>query len=261
MRLSAPLIAPLAAVAALTALPAVAADYRLPPPPPLYEGPGDQGGVFNWGGIYGGIHGGYSTGTIDFPNYLGAARSSAQARLGLATPGVTLPRDVSDESPLYGGFAGINWVWDDVMVGVEASYTSFNGGFNAIGYSDNGFAAPVTGVAWNRFSLQDYAVVGFRAGYPMGRLMPYAGLGIAFGRGSYSTTYQAVDLTTNTTVLGGVYNRTWMIGAAASLGLEYALLDNLLLRTEYQWVGFSSTDGAASGPGIHTIRAGIGVKY
>ncbi len=254
-------VAPLAVAAALIAAPALGADYRLPPPPPLYDGPAGAPGDFNWAGLYGGIHAGYATGNTDVPNYSAAANAATAQQLGVAVPGVVFPGSVSADGPLYGGFVGMNWLWDDAVVGLEMSYTNTNGDFTGTSYSAVSAVGGVSAYGINRFSLQDYGVFGIRGGMPIGRLMPYAGIGLAVGRGSYSTTVVAVDSGTGARASGGYYNRTWLIGAAASVGLDYALLDNLMLRAEYQWVGFSSTGDASGGPSIHTVRAGIGFKY
>ncbi|MHB2167931.1 outer membrane protein [Alsobacter sp. R-9] len=260
MRLSATLAVSAAALAAVAAAPAGAADYRLPPPPPLYDGPPGAAAEFNWGGLYGGIHGGYATGTIEFSQY---GLSTAATRAGNAVGGVALISglpDATDEAPFFGGYVGMNWLWDDVVLGVEASYTTFNGGFKAYGYADPSATVPQ---AYQRFSFQDYAVLGVRAGFPIGRFMPYAGLGFAFGRGSDSTYVLAQN--GGTLGWGGQYKNGWLWGGAASLGLEYALLDNVILRTEYQWVGFTNFNGTSSQDGatptLQTIKAGLAIKY
>jgi outer membrane immunogenic protein len=254
------LAATLTAGIALAAVSVHAADYT---PRPAYQAAAVPMDDFNWGGLYGGIHVGAATGTIEPSAFgLASALDGAATQLGVPLPVPSLP-NLSKESAFFGGYAGFNWQWENVVIGIEGSYSTFNGKFGAVSI---GAAIPgAVGIqsVSQTFQLQDVAVAALRGGVPFGRFMPYATLGIATGRASSSTILTANNGAAVAT--GGQYKSGWLVGAAAGLGLEYAVTDNLLLRTEYQWLGFTRFNGSSSltgaNPTLQTIRAGIAVKY
>src|SRR5882757_6047956 len=80
----------------------------------------------NWQGFYAGGQGGLGTTDMDFTN----TTSTLVQRLlfntailsdgGLATWPMNTPASVHGNA--YGAFAGYNWQWDDVVVGIELNY-------------------------------------------------------------------------------------------------------------------------------------------
>src|SRR5262245_40729328 len=80
----------------------------------------------NWQGFYFGGQAGYGSSDESFSG------SNANLLAGLLDHNVIQQMDVanwnlglgkaSERSSAYGAFAGYNWQWDDVVVGVEASY-------------------------------------------------------------------------------------------------------------------------------------------
>lgn len=284
MRLTARLIAPLAAVAALSTLPAGAADYRLPPPPPLYEGPSGHSGDFNWGGIYGGIHAGVTSADIDFGQMAQQLATDAYTNLvaqDLAVDIARLRSSGSDRQNNIGGFIGYNLLYDDVVVGVELEYTHM---MDKMVYQDSfsdarrrdrgGFSDAVSYNVSARGSLADYGILKLRAGYPMGRFLPFATIGLVVGEqrlsGSYNSSYTEYLIDPVTGGLGAVNvgpvarnassSKTgFNIGAAFGLGIDWAVLDNFMLRAEYQYIAMSDYKGMETT--ANAFRLGAGVKY
>ena len=113
---------------------------------------------------------------------------------------------ISQRSGGYGAFAGYNWQWDDVVLGLEASY--LHGSFGA---SSSAFKELVSGtplsdslfhdVAVNStasISLSDMATFRGRAAYVWGCFLPYAFGGFALGNADISRTVIVHDAISNT---------------------------------------------------------------
>ena len=103
-----------------------------------------------------------------------------------------------------GAFLGYNTQWQDLVLGVEATYTHVN--LNTTASSvPNGvgrfFPDVNTGVnvsASGDLDLTDYGTARGRAGYVVGNFLPYGFIGMAVGRASYSVnTTSLVQQTSN----------------------------------------------------------------
>jgi outer membrane immunogenic protein len=181
----------LALLASLLSTSAMAADY-LPPAPPIDEAPAHV--EFNWGGIYGGIHVGI--GNADFDAQKVAQQTAADAfRSSIVQPqGISLSYlgSSADNGAGYGGFVGFNWLWEDVVIGLEADTMFFSPKLdgsqsysNAKRYdvsTTNGYALSVTSAA--NYQLNSISLLKLRFGFPIGRVMPFATVGFALGHGS-----------------------------------------------------------------------------
>jgi outer membrane immunogenic protein len=273
----------LSLIALLLAAPtlAQAADY-LPPAPPLpYGGPVAE---FNWGGLYGGIHAGATTAdfkTKELGKTLVDDAYYAHIAHDLAATFVRLGQDFSDQQPHLGGFIGYNMMFEDAMFGVELDYTHMKDkllGQTSMSdgrrqdrgsYSDNiGYTAAA------RAELGDYAILKARGGYAFGRFLPYATAGLVVGRqrlaSSLNSQYTEYLVDTDTGRLGAInagptarnsfMSKTgYNYGGAIGLGLDVAVLDNLMLRAEYQYIGMASYKGLSTA--ANSFRVGAGVKY
>lgn len=284
MRLSAPLLASVAALAMLAAVPATAADYRLPPAPPLYEGSSGGSGDFNWGGLYGGIHVGVTSADIDFGDMatqLATDAYSTHVAQDLAVSIARLRSSGSDRQNNVGGFIGYNFLYDDVVVGVELEYTHmldkmiYQDSFSDGRRRDRGTFSDVVNYSVSaRGSMSDYGILKLRAGYPIGRFLPFATLGLVVAEqrlsGTYTSTYTELTLDPGTGAINGVNvgptsrnasaSKTgFNIGAAFGLGVDWAILDNLILRAEYQYIAMSAYNGMETT--ANAFRLGAGVKY
>ena len=259
---------------------ASAADY-LPAQPEPAQVMDNVG--FNWGGIYGGIHASYTSASISnqgVASALAAEAYRASTALSLAQSIAFLPSGFNDQRPTYGGFAGVNYVFDDTVVGFEMEYNALDPTIN--GKAGYGLARREDGATtgksisyYNTVSnkLIDYGILKLRGGYIMGRLMPFATVGLALGRAqiraNYTSNYAEYTVTNGVPNLGAPYltdtgkaayrKRGYVLGGAVGLGLDYALLDNVILRGEYTYVAFSDFNNMKTQ--LHNVKAGVALKY
>lgn len=237
---------------------------------------------FSWGGIYGGIHAGYSDARINnqgVANSLAADAYRADVALSLAQSIAFLPSNFNDQKPNYGGFMGVNYVFDDTVVGFELEYNALHPTMNgqaSYGLAkrqDNGatgYAVSYTNTVSNK--LIDYGILKLRGGYIMGRFLPFFTVGLAVGRAqiraNYDSTYTEYQIIagvpqapylTDPSRDSSIRKRGYVMGGEVGLGVDYALLDNLMLRGEYTFVAFSDFNGMKSQ--IHNVKAGVALKY
>jgi outer membrane immunogenic protein len=180
---------------------AVAADYDLPilrgssqpPAPVLSVGPAT---FTRWSGFY--VGGNVSLGSA----YSDFSKTTAPlVTFSLQHTTVESTDHPSDFQVLGNGssvkagggaFLGYNTQWQDLVLGVEATYThtnlnttapstavarSFPDSTTAVGVSANG-----------NLNLTDFGTARGRAGYVVGNFLPYGFVGMAVGRASYSVT-------------------------------------------------------------------------
>jgi opacity protein-like surface antigen len=178
-----------------------------------------------WDGVSIGAQFGYSNLTADFSD---------------VSTTTTLPK-VSTNSAQYGGFLGYNAQWDDLVLGVEGAYNRFNS-LSATGES---------GTTSSTFKVVDYGTLRARAGYAFGQFLPYMFAGGAVGR----VNYQTVTAGTTTSSRDNGYTA----GFTAGLGLDVAILPNVFVRAEYEWVLYAPIGGVRAS--TNTARAGIGVRF
>jgi opacity protein-like surface antigen len=177
-----------------------------------------------WDGWSFGGQVGYSNLTADFTN--------------VGTSG--LPKATSN-SAQYGGFIGYNVQWNDLVVGFEGAYTREN----------SLVTSAANGVNSASVKLLDYATFRGRAGYAFGQFLPYAFLGAAAGRFNYATTSAGVQTSGR--------DNQFAAGFTAGLGIDVAVLPNVFVRAEYEYVLFSPFGEIRTN--INSARAGIGVRF
>jgi outer membrane immunogenic protein len=142
----------------------------------------------------------------------------------------------STNSPQFGGFLGYNMQWETLVLGVEGAYNRPN--------SLNSSAA--NGGQTATYKLIDYGTVRARAGYAFDRFLPYAFLGGAIGRVNYNTPSASRD-------------NAFTPGFEAGLGIDVAIMPNIFLRAEYEYVLFGPVGDVRSN--ISTARAGVGIRF
>jgi outer membrane immunogenic protein len=208
-----------------------------------------SGPVPQWAGPYIGIEGGYGWGgshhTDPTPFDSG----------GFTTTG-----------GLAGGTVGYNWqLAGPVVLGTEADMSWTNIGGSTAGFG--GFGGPCGGAIPNcTTTLDALGTVRARLGYEVGRFMPYATGGLAFGDVSGSEG----DVPANGPAgSGSSWRAGWTIGA----GIEGALAPNWTAKAEYLYVDLGNqptfTDTFASGATAaqnvsfrtNIIRFGINYKF
>ncbi len=89
----------------------------------------------------------------------------------------------------------------------------------------------------------------------MGRFMPYATAGLAIGdataNASFGSTMRPIPsratsytpIAVNSLTPQYVSKSGTLLGAALGVGLDYAILDNVILRAEYQFIAFDKLLG------------------
>ena len=273
------------------ATPALAADYDLPilrgtavPAPVMPVGPAT---FTRWSGFYVGGAFSYGSATSDFSTatrplvHFSLQHTTIEDQAQPSTFEV-LGRG-SAVAPGVGGFVGYNMQWQDLITGVEATYTHTN--FNttptsaAVARVFPSLNTAVAVGAAGRLDLTDYGEARFRAGYVVGNLLPYGFIGMAVGRASYSVSTitvvaQATTGTdpclTNANFTGGTcqvfpfsasagQNNALLYGFSAGGGLDWALTQNIFVRGEFDFVQFAPISNISLA--IISGRVGAGYKF
>lgn len=141
----------------------------------------------------------------------------------------------------YGGFVGYNMQWDELVVG-------FDGAYNRPSSLETSTS---TGVANASLKLIDYGTFRARGGYVIGQFLPYAFVGAAVGRMNYATTVSGSVVASRDGAFAG--------GFVGGVGVDVALLPNVFLRGEYEYVAFSQLGGIRSS--LNTARVGLGLRF
>ena len=257
--------------------PAFAADYDLPilrgssqPPAPVVTvGPAT---FTRWSGIYFGGVISYNNSNTDFVNatapliHFSLRSTTLEQQVQPST--IAVLGKGSDNTVGGGAFFGYNTQWQDLILGVEATYN----------YTNLNTTAPASGVArifptvtdavalsaTGRLSLSSYGEARFRAGYIVGDLLPYGFIGAAVGGASYSvTTVADVTQSMSTTstpdyscagkgmagstatcqdifFFNGVgQNNALLWGYSVGAGLDWAVTRHFFLRGEFEFVQFA----------------------
>lgn len=187
---------------------------------------------------------------------------------------VSLPKS-STSATQYGAFLGYNMQWDRLVLGVDLAYnhpsTMETSSVDAIGRQVTTSDNVVHDVYINSSSylkLRDYATFRARAGYAFGQFLPYAVLGAAVGRFNYSVSATTVDnwtpsgsTTTTYTQDTGTDSKdgAFAAGFVTGLGLDVALLPNVFLRAEWEYIIFAPVGGIKST--LNTGRVGLGLRF
>ena len=238
----------------------------------------------NWQGFYVGGQAGY--GSSD-ENLNGSTNNMVQAliannviqQMGVGDWNLNLGKQ-SARTSAYGGFAGYNWQWDDVVLGMEASYLHGNFGGTAsatqgplIGgpLTDGNYHA-VTVKSTSGIAVSDLATFRGRAGYVYDSFMPYAFAGFALGNADitqsvnitdrYAPTFTAAGSCATALVCASLSSTNALhnhlvYGYTAGLGIDINLIGGLFFRGEWEYVRLTSTIDTS----INTVRAGLGYKF
>jgi outer membrane immunogenic protein len=200
----------------------------LPPPQaPVAYIPGTVA-VYNWGGIYAGINGGYAFGSSDW------------------TGGIVSSGSFSTSGPVFGGTVGANWQTDAFVFGLESDLDYAH----VKGDGPSGFCAGcTTSSTW-------LGTARGRIGYAADRILFYGTAGAAYG----NVQAAALGVDNSSTELG------WTAGGGVEAAfsdnwtarLEYLFVD----------LGHGSCTSACGAPPSQSvsfneslIRAGIDFKF
>lgn len=272
----APALAGAAVIAELLASPALAADY------PVLRGsqiedvaPAPDFGI-NWTGFYVGGFGGLAQ--TRFESDRGVRELADFAMLNTSISGqvniqemvTTLPR--RDSGSVFGGYAGYNWAFGDVILGLEADYTRIDQEAAAGRVESRRIGNEFITVGSNQSArINDFISLRARFGYAYGRLMPYFTIGAAVGRFDTNVSVYTDWGPTNPSgvalgsyvgwprVVGGPKKDVWGFGGTIGGGLEAALTDNLIVRAEYLLTRFDNVEGITAT--LNTGRVGAALKF
>jgi len=233
----------------------------------------------NWEGFYVGGQAGYGSSDENFTgsqsNLLAALLSdNVVQEMGVSQWNLGLGKQ-SSRSSAYGAFVGYNWQWDDVVLGLEASYMhgSFGGTSSAskelvsgAALSD-GFFHDVGVTSSSSISISDMATFRGRAAYVFGCFLPYAFGGFALGNAEIShkaTVTDAVSLAAlgpftqlqPLSATDAVHNHL-IYGYTGGLGVDINLIGGLFMRAEWEYIRFTTSVDTS----INTVRAGLGYKF
>jgi outer membrane immunogenic protein len=221
----------LAMLMVIAAKSASAADLPQAPPPPAPAAYAPAVvPIYNWGGVYVGINGGWTLGTA-YWSAPGNASASVNANGGIV-----------------GGTLGANWQTDAFIFGLEAdidySTVSTSTASNVCAAGANCQA----GTSW-------LSTMRARLGYADDRLLFYGTAGAAVGN---------MEMSAN-----GVTNTTTRLGWTAGGGVELAISDNWTGRLEYLYADFkpATCSSVCGGSPVdvrlseNLIRAGVDFKF
>jgi len=233
----------------------------------------------NWQGFYVGGQAGYGSSDAKFSGSNGSMLATlldhnviqemqvSQWNLGLGKQ--------SSRSSAYGAFTGYNWQWDDVVVGLEASYVHGDFGGTSTASKElvsgaalsDGFFHDVRVDSSASIAISDMATFRARAAYSWGCFLPYMFGGFALGNADIShsvTIHDAVSRAISGTftplatlnATDAVHNHL-VYGYSAGLGVDVNLIDGLFMRAEWEYVRFTS----AVDTSVNTVRAGLGYNF
>ncbi len=269
------------------ASPAVAADLDVDVlrgaetvvPPTLTVGPAT---FTRWSGFYVGGQIGYSDGNADFSK-------APQPGLAYVLRQTTLENEfgvsqwqvlgtANNSTISYGGFAGYNTQWQDLIIGIEANFAHAGLNLNApstpigplITAADNqGFTHTVQISGTGSVTNLDFATLRVRAGYVVGSFMPYGFIGPAFGLGNTSVTTRLTDNQCSSSMplvctplsFSSSFSRNSEVlyGFTVGGGVDVALTQNIFLRAEFEFDQFNPPPGILLT--IATGRVGAGFKF
>jgi len=233
----------------------------------------------NWQGYYIGAQAGYGSSDENFSGsnstMLAALLSNnVIEQMGVSQWNLGLGKN-SSRAPGYGAFMGYNWQWDDVVVGVEASYLhgSFGGKSSAFKALTSGsalsdaFFHSVSVTSSSAISISDMATFRGRAAYSFGCFLPYVFGGLALGNANITRSVLVTDAV-STTALGvftplqplsadDAQHNHLIYGYTAGLGIDVNLIGGLFLRAEWEYIRFTTVVDTS----INTVRAGLGYKF
>lgn len=232
----------------------------------------------NWQGFYAGGQGGLGTSDMDFTNTTAAEVQRLLFGTALLADGQLdtwkMGTPVSVHGHGYGGFAGYNWQWDDIVVGIELNY--MHGKFLASqsnsstrAFTDgSGALNNLTYVATSSAKLVDTGSIRGRAAWSAGIFLPYAFGGVAlgqadiirsvnvFGTQTFASSTPPIVVPFNLFTSDG-QNSKYITGYVGGVGMDIMLVSCLFLRAEWEYAHYNSSVPIT----VNTARFGLGYKF
>ncbi len=219
---------------------AMAAD--LPPIPATVASPVP---AFSWSGFYLGVNLGYGGGQFSYPfAFTGSDGGGFGGTASVTSGGV-----------LGGGQVGYNWAFaNNFLLGFE---TDFDGADirGKVGLNASGFSGPGTLSVSGGSKIESLGTVRGRAGYAFDRFLVYATGGFAYGQVN-SEVDIAVPNGGGLAISGTPLRTGWTVGG----GFEYAITNNLTVKTEYLYVNLGNDDALYNGLILGDVNANVHQK-
>lgn len=240
-------------------------------------------GIPNWQGYYIGGQAAYGSSDQKFTGSNSAltageiANTIYESEMGVSQWPLNF-KSQSGHVSAFGGFAGYNSQWDDVVLGVEANYMhgkfrgESSGSMARYSLLSDGDYHSVSSKASSSIDIKDVGTFRARAGYAIGGFLPYMFGGFALGHADLVKSIEVQDTvtagptsTTPSNFLGprglhkateGQYGRL-IYGYTAGVGVDINLIGGLFMRAEYEYIRFTS----AVDTQINTGRVGLGYKF
>lgn len=230
-----------------------------------------------WNGFYAGGQVGYATSHMDFTRASAtlvthALRDSVLLNFGIQDFPVLGQEDTQGKS--YGVFFGYNSQWDAIVIGAELNYNrtsllgSQSGSLSRRFLGGDGFIYDSTVTNSAAVHITDYGTLRARVGYIIGNFLPYATFGIAVGRADVSRTATVFSIQrhqdfTFVSIIApppeSEILTKYLYGYSAGLGLEAAVLPNIFVRGEWEFIQFGPFSDMRAN--MNAARVGGGVRF
>jgi outer membrane immunogenic protein len=143
-------------------------------------------------------------------NYVGAIGGLSRARI--TTEGLGAAKSFSASGPIGGVYSGYNWTFGRTMLGIDGATMAAN----VVGHGAEPGAADA---AYQNFLESDMRG---RAGYAIGRFLPFFAAGLDFGSSQQTDTAN-----------GNTRGNLPVLASTVGAGVEYLASDLVALRAEY----------------------------
>lgn len=233
----------------------------------------------NWRGFYAGGQGGLGSSDMNFSGTTSDMAARLMSGTAIESQGQVSSWPVlgkkSQRGNGYGAFAGYNFQWDDIVIGVEANYMHGDfGGSDADSMSrffstSNGYTNDVTYRANANFNISDMGSVRGRVGWAWNNFLPYAFGGVSLGQADVTKSVTISGTQVNPAAAPGFQNvpfsssqttgqsGRFIYGYAAGLGMDVMLFGNVFVRGEWEYLKFVGPIDTS----INTFRGGLGYKF
>jgi opacity protein-like surface antigen len=236
----------------------------------------------NWQGFYIGGQASYGAADMDFTNsgqdLLKKLLNNVDVEQQFNISSWPLQHKTSTQNSGFGGFAGYNAQWTDVVVGVELNYihgkffNSNTGGQTRSFFFPDDYFTTATVSSTSSMNIRDYGSLRVRGGYAFGCFLPYLFGGVALGQADINRsatallTYRYIGTQIPpkpsfggppASVLTDDANAHFIYGYSGGLGVDMMLFANVFVRAEWEYMRFTAPIDTT----VNTVRAGVGYKF
>ncbi len=259
-----------------------------PPSPADASWYAPQAAGANWRGFYFGGQFSYSDASADFSKATQSPIAFVLRNSALedqfAPSNWQVLGSASHGAPGFEAFAGYNFQFEKLVLGVEGTYDQAslsvqapNTPISRLTPADSqgdSYLVNITGSG--SLTQLDFATLRATAGWSLGNFLPYGFAGFALGHANINIA-ATVSGEQNPPSVGlcsaaaippcapfsfaatAGKDSEWLYGFTAGAGLNYAVTQNIFLRAEYEFVQFSAVAGVMVD--INSARVGAGFKF